>query len=413
MRRLTIFLLFLLAAPLSFTVAAETAPPEAAAGHVVVFEEVWRTVRDRFYDRDLHGLDWESVRETYRPLVETAAGEAARAAIVNRMLGELGASHTAYYTAADPAYYQLLDIFSGSLRRELARRFPGGVSYPGIGLFTRTVGDRVFVSGILAGFPADQAGLKVGDEILAADGAAWEPVGSFAGKLGRPVTLSVRRAPGAAPASLAVVPVAIRPDRAFLSAMEKSATIIEREGVRIGYVRVWSYAGGDYQELLERLLATGKLAEADALVWDLRDGWGGAQVDYLDPFIGAGPTVEITNRNGAASLANVKWRKPVAMLINEGTRSGKEILAYGFRKYGLGELVGTRTSGAVLAGSALLMQDGSLLLLAVADVEVDGERIEGVGVAPTVEVPFPLEYAGGRDPQLERALEILAQAVSG
>lgn len=411
MRRFAIGFLILLAMPLSVEARAEV-PPQAAEG-VAVFEEVWRTARDRFYDPGMHGLDWEAVRARYRPLAEAADSEAARAAVINRMLSELGASHTAYYTADDPAYYQLLDIFSGSLHRDLNRRFPGGVVYPGIGIFTRESAGRIFVSGVLAGLPADTAGLEPGDEILSVDGGAFEPVRSFAGKVGRTVSVSIRRTAQGAPETVEVAPATIRPDRAFLEAMEKGARVFERGGARIGYVRVWSYAGRDYQELLERLIATGPIKDADALVWDLRDGWGGAQADYLDPFIGAGPTVAITGRDGRTSLANVKWRKPVAMLINEGTRSGKEILAYGFRKYGLGELVGARTAGAVLAASAFLMQDGSLLLLAVADVRVDGERLEGVGVAPTVEVPFALEYADGRDPQLDAAIALLARAAGG
>ncbi|WP_371933082.1 S41 family peptidase [Bradyrhizobium sp. CCGUVB23] len=94
---------------------------------------------------------------------------------------------------------------------------------------------------------------------------------------------------------------------------------------------------------------------------------------------------QVTDRNSASELENVKWRKPVAMLVNGGTRSGKEILAYGFKKYGLGEVIGSRTEGAVLAATAFLI-DGGLLLLAVGHVQVDGERLEGDGVAPTIEV---------------------------
>ena len=70
------------------------------------------------------------------------------------------------------------------------------------------------------------------------------------------------------------------------------------------------------------------------------------------------------------------------MLINEGTRSGKEVLAYGFKQYRLGELIGHRTEGAVLAATAFLIGDDGLLLLAVEDVLVDGQRLEGVGVTP-------------------------------
>jgi carboxyl-terminal processing protease len=141
----------------------------------------------------------------------------------------------------------------------------------------------------------------------------------------------------------------------------------------------------------------------------LRDGWGGAVPEYLDLFNARAPTMQVTDRNGESEFEDVKWRKPVAMLINGGTRSGKEVLAYGFKKYRLGEVIGTRTEGAVLAATAFLI-GGGLLLLAVEDVRVDGERLEGVGVTPTIEVEAdPTSMAHG-DRQLERAVAVLSGA---
>jgi carboxyl-terminal processing protease len=96
------------------------------------------------------------------------------------------------------------------------------------------------------------------------------------------------------------------------------------------------------------------------------------------------------------------------MLVNGGTRSGKEVLAYGFKKNGFGKVIGERTAGALLAGTAFLLSDGSLLILAVEDAAVDGERIEGKGVPPSIEVPFDIRYAAGKDPQLDKAIAVLA-----
>jgi len=385
---------------------------EQPAADVAVFEEVWRTVREDFYDPTLRGLDWTAVKERYRPLAAAASSAEERSAVINRMLFELGASHTAHYTPADPAYYQLLDIFSGALRRPLRRLFPKGqVSYPGIGIFTQQINGKTFISGVLAGLPAQRAGLMVGDEILAADGQLFHPIESFAAKVGQKVTLTVRRRADASAKAVMVVPEQIRPNEAFLKAMEESARIIDAAGVKIGYIHVWSYAGTQYQQLLERELSSGKLKDAEALVWDLRDGWGGAEAEYLYLFTGRAPTTTLINRDGRQTQVNVSWRKPVAMLVNGGTRSGKEILAHGFKTYGIGEVIGERTAGAVLAGRAYLLSDNSLLLLAVADVLVDGQRLEGLGVMPTVTVPFPLAYAEGQDPQLDRAVEVLSRGV--
>ena len=105
--------------------------------------------------------------------------------------------------------------------------------------------------------------------------------------------------------------------------------------------------------------------------------------------------MQVADRDGETEFVGAKWRKPVAALVNGATRSGKEVLAYGFREYGLGPLVGAHTEGAVLAATAFLIGDEGLLLLAVEDVLVDGKRLEGVGVEPTIPVAFDRRYAAG------------------
>ncbi len=416
-RRGLLILLIGVSLGLSHPIRADEIPPTTAqhqqtSAALKVFEEVWRTVHEHFYDPTFHGLDWVAVGQRYRPLAAAAASDDARSAVINRMLSELAASHTGHYTASEPAYYQLLDIFSGTLRQPLRRLFPDGqVTYPGIGVFTRQLDAQVFIAGVLDGLPAWKAGLVVGDEVLAADGAPFHPIKSFASKVGKEVVLTIRRRSDVPTEEVLVIPELIKPNEAFLRAMEASARIIDANGVKIGYIHVWSYAGARYQQVLERELSSGKLKDADALVWDLRDGWGGADAEYLHLFGGRVPMTMLVNRDGRKSLANVTWRKPVVMLVNGGTRSGKEILAYGFKEYRIGEVIGSRTAGAVLAGRAYLLTDGSLLLLAVADVRVDGQRLEGVGVMPTISVPFPLAYAQGQDPQLDRAVDTLSRNV--
>jgi len=395
--------------------SAETAsqPDEAPVdSNLADFDQVWELVRDRFFNPHLNGLDWQQERARFRPDAASARSRKDAAAAINAMLARLGASHTHYYTPEDPAYYQLADIFAGALEhRGLARVFPqGDVSYPGIGVFTEADNQsRTFVTGVIEGAPAHGAGVLVGDEILSADDAPFRPVESFRGKVGSSVSLQIRRASGATPIAVSVSPTDLHPNEMFLHGLKASARVIVVDKARIGYVHVWSYASRRIQSALEDLMADGPLKDADALVFDLRGGWGGAQPQYLDLFNPRAPTMQVKDRNGETGFVDVKWRKPVAMLINEGTRSGKEVLAYGFKEYRLGELIGHRTEGAVLAATAFLIGNDGLLLLAVEDVLVDGKRLEGVGVTPTIEVPFDSRYAAGSDPQLDRAVQVLAR----
>ena len=75
---------------------------------------------------------------------------------------------------------------------------------------------------------------------------------------------------------------------------------------------------------------TTPLAAADALIVDLRDGWGGGSAEYLNLFNNRIPRWVTTGRDGDVKGIDTQWRKPVALLVDENTRSGKELLAWGF-----------------------------------------------------------------------------------
>jgi carboxyl-terminal processing protease len=386
--------------------------PTAASPQTKVFEQVWQTVNQNFYDPKFNGVNWQAMRQKYVAQAEQAQSPQAFAAVVNQMLAELQASHTRFYTAAETEYYQLAGIFRQGILRSLRPFLPNGkLEYTGIGIYTRDSGENTFIRAILDGSPAQQAGLKVGDRILSVDGKPFQAVQSFVGKAGQLVQIQIQRTPDVAPVEIAVTPKVFDPATMFLDAMKASVEVIERNNHRIGYIHVWSYADPIYQQQLERELSSDRLGNVDGLIWDLRDGWGGANPTYLNPFAAPAPELIFIDRDGDRSSSSLPWRKPVVMLVNQGSRSGKEILAYAFRKYRVGKIVGSKTAGAVLAGRAFIMQDGSLLYLAVADVLVDGKRLEGEGISPDRSVPFPIEYAQGNDPQKQQAIQTMLQTL--
>jgi carboxyl-terminal processing protease len=376
-----------------------------------LIEEVSRLVSEHFYDRAVVERVWAEARAAHTAALPADATSAEVAAALDAMLDELGASHTEHYVLGEIAYYELLDVFA---RDEFAARlrtlFPNGrIAYTGIGVVPRALEGRVFLAAVYHGSPAERAGLLVGDEIVSADGERFDPIDSFDSKAGVPVRLEVRRVEAGPIFPVEVMPRRIRPNEFFLSAMRASVRVIEREGRRWGYVRVWSYARRQYHRLLIEELAEGRLKDVDGLVLDLRGGWGGAQPEYTELFVGGAPIMTYVGRDGRENFANFRWRRPVVVLVDEGTRSGKEVVTYGLKRQGV-RVVGTRTAGALLAGRGFLLRDGSLLVLAVADVRVEGERLEGRGVMPDVVVPFRLPYAAGHDPQLDAALAELAHA---
>jgi carboxyl-terminal processing protease len=375
-----------------------------------LIEEVSCLVTEHFYDRGAVERVWAQARAAHTAALPADATREEVAAALDAMLDELGASHTEHYLPGELAYYELLDVFArNEFTARLRTLFPKGrIAYAGIGVVPRTLEGRVFLAAVYHGGPAERAGLLVGDEIVSADGEPFDTIDSFDDKVGGPVSLEIRRVEAGPTFSVEVVPRRIEPNEFFLSAMRASVRVVEREGRRWGYVRVWSYARRQYHHLLIEELAEGRLKDVDGLVLDLRGGWGGAQPEYTELFVGGAPIMTYVGRDGRENFASFRWRRPVVVLVDEGTRSGKEVVTYGLKRQGV-RVVGTRTAGALLAGRGFLLRDGSLLVLAVADVRVEGERLEGRGVMPDVVVPFRLPYAAGYDPQLDAALAELAQ----
>jgi Peptidase family S41 len=135
---------------------------------------------------------------------------------------------------------------------------------------------------------------------------------------------------------------------------------------------------------------------------------GGAPFDAAEMFVGRTPLTEMRDRQGKRLPGNVRWRKPVVAIIDEGTRSGLELFAYALKTNGI-PLVGTRTARAVLVSTAYMLLDDSLLMLAVMDVVTDGKRLEETGIEPDVLVEREIRYENGTDPQFDAALKTLAK----
>src|SRR5688572_30657375 len=144
---------------------------------------------------------------------------------------------------------------------------------------------------------------------------SYAPIASFQGKVGETVNLKVRRAAEAAPFAITVPVERLQPREVFLDAIRSSARIIEKDGRRIGYLRLWAFAFSEVEDLVIEFLASGLISDAEGLVLDMRGRWGGAPADATDLFVGRSPTVEMTDRDGDEHVANTSWRKPIVGII--------------------------------------------------------------------------------------------------
>ncbi|MHB2021551.1 MAG: S41 family peptidase [Candidatus Xenobia bacterium] len=406
--RFVLAALFLAAFTLSWQkVGAEDFRPctPESARHLV--QQSWRLVRDNFWDPHMKGVDWN--QQLHEALHEAAAvrTEADCHAIINRMLSSLHQSHTGLYDAADPMFWYLVGTFGNAPQRLLKH---GRVVFEDVGVFTQQTSGGTFVSAVLDGSPAQKGGLQVGDQIVSVGHHPYHGILSWSGLSGHAIPVEIRRRRDGPVLRLTLVPASVEPGQALVDATRRSVRIIERAGKRIGYVHAWSFTREDVQSIVYDAIGR-KFRGLDGMVLDIRDGLGGAGQDFMLPWLPHLPRLASTGRDGEEML--YPPRPPTTVvLINQGSRSGKEIIAYAFKKEGLATLVGSRTAGAVSAGRVFYLDDDSLLYVAVERIKVDGDELEGRGVDPDVVVSREIPWCAGRDPQLDAALS-QAAGVSG
>jgi len=376
---------------------AAPAQPRAAARFTARGDEIVALVRDNFFDA-ARAQAWAAKHRGYAAEVRDASAFAAR---TNEILAELATSHTAYYPRGGGEHPMLSAIFQDGLKTT--------PTYASLGIDLARTANGVFVRRVFPGGAGEAAGLRRGDRIVALDGKpppdATQPLVTRAGQ---PVRLTVQRKPTEPPIELRAVPVLVNPRQEWLAMQRTGSRTVGLNGARVVYHPMFSCAGAEAEAALRDALA-GELAAADALVLDFRDGWGGCRPELVDVFSPLAPTVTSIGRGDKRATTWKAWRRPVVLLVNGGSRSGKEVVAYALKQRHAARVVGERTAGAVMTGRVFPLSDGSLLYLAVADLLVDGARLEGVGVFPDVEVRDYLEYAGGYDMQLEQAFGLAAE----
>ncbi len=99
---------------------------QSSSSQVKVFESVWNTVAENFFDPNFNNVDWSKMKSRYQPQAATAKSTEQLAAIINQMLRELNTSHTHFYTQKEPAYYQIAAIFRQWLLKDLKPFLPHG-----------------------------------------------------------------------------------------------------------------------------------------------------------------------------------------------------------------------------------------------------------------------------------------------
>ena len=370
-----------------------------------MYREVWRIQRDYFYDPGHHGIDIAKAERLYAPYVDGIGSRSDLNYLFAEMLGQLSVQHMYVSGGAKP---ELKDTKVGLLgadyriaedRYQFARIFDGENWNP------------------QAKAPLTQPGLNVkpGEFLLAVNGrelrASDEVFSFFAGTVGKQTVLRVgAKADGAGARDVTVVPIASEQNLRNLAWIEGNRRKVDQlSGGRLAYVYVPDTAMPGFTSFNRYFFA--QVGKQGAVI-DERFNGGGQLADYIVDHLIRPLRTRIVTREGAVSDSpGAAIFGPKAMIINEFAGSGGDALPWYFRKAGAGQLVGKRTWGGLvgIGGYPTLIDGGSVTAPHMALYDLNGKwEVENVGVAPDIEVDHdPKLVRQGRDPQLEKAVEIL------
>jgi carboxyl-terminal processing protease len=358
------------------------------------FETVWKDIKDYFWDSKLGGVDWKKIGDSYRPQLTTVKNSREFTALMNKMVGELKASHTSYYDADDFEFYMIPAV----MQRDM-----NGHQCEHGGLMGKYLEDGSYeLTGIMDGGPAQKAGLHAGDVIVSADGNPFTTAGSFRGKEDKSVHLMVKRDGVGQPVAVDIMPAKQNLLKAFLAATRSSAKVTTVQGKKIAYIHLWTMANDQFKQLLDSEV-TGELHNSDGMILDLRDGFGGNPFGYSDVFTRPDVDWSAQFHNGFKNSFATGYHQPIVLLINGGTRSAKEFLSYQLQKVHRAKLVGTTTAGAFLGAGSFNVADRGVLEMAIQGLRVDGKLLEAKGVSPDINVAARHSYQTD-DAQYQAAL---------
>jgi carboxyl-terminal processing protease len=426
--------------PAAAPVTREKADDTRTAGRRTILDAVWKVVRDKHYDKNLGGVNWNAARARYEPLALAAPSEAAFYRTLNQMIGELGQSHMMVTGPGaqdddDGDAEELAPSPEGATPQHPPVRSAAGIGDPGVTV--RVIEGRPTVTAVRPSSSAAHQGLLPGFIVTHIGGRELR-VASESHRPLRPVEerfalrrLALRRlmGPAGSRVTLRYLDNEDRPGEVMLTRDEPKANAVilghlpplypEVKIEQLHDVGILSFNIFLLQPVLEdikRAVAGFKARHTRALILDLRGNPGGqgamaipVAAQFLDHPVTLGTIQfrDFTNTLVAKpELGVVPFSGPLAILTDEGTASASEILAAGLQEAKRAVVVGDATLGAVLPSIVTSLPGGAVMQYVVADFKTPrGVLLEGRGVQPdrrVIETRAALKT--GRDPVLDAAL---------
>ncbi len=379
-----------------------------------MYIDAWRMERDYFYDRNLHNVDYEGLLERHRPFVDRVSDRFELNDLLAHLVGELSALHT--FVGGGDLRRPADSVSPGSLGARLVRdEAKGGYRIDHIYRSDPEYKDN------LSPLAKPMSAIREGEVITTINGvptlSVLNPSLLLRNTAGQQVLLEVKPAVGSAPRKEIVVPITpyAEGDLRYAEWEYTRRLEVEKAGRGdIGYVHLRAMGGDNYTEWVKNFYP---IFDRKGLIIDVRHNRGGNIDSWILEKLMRKAWFYWQDRVGKPTWnMQYAFRGHMVVLCDEHTASDGEAFSEGFRRLGLGKVIGTRTWGGEiwLSASNILVDRGIATAAMTGVYGPEGEwLIEGHGVDPDIVVDnLPYATFNGKDAQLEAAVKHLQELIA-
>lgn len=367
-----------------------------------MFDHVWRQVKDKFYDKNIHGVDWEGYRKTYERFLPYINNNHDFQEMLSEMLGELNASHTGAR-------------YSGSW---------ASLQTASLGLFFDEdyTGDGLKIAEVIKGseIACKQTDVKSGCIIEKIDGteikAGMDYFPLLDGKIGKPVRLTIRPKSGRSfDVTTKGMSMNAVDDLLYKRWVDRNRQLVDSlSGGRLAYVHVKAMNSESFRTVYRELLSD-KNRNREAVIVDDRHNGGGWLHDDLCTLLNGKEYQNFMPRGNYIGRDPFnKWTKPSCVLICEDDYSNGHGFPMVYKTLGIGKLIGTPVAGTMTAVWWETMIDNTMVfgIPQVGCMTLDGKYAENTQLNPDITVyNTPEDFLNGNDRQLKAAIEEMMKQI--
>ncbi|MBN2790384.1 MAG: PD40 domain-containing protein [Candidatus Delongbacteria bacterium] len=366
-----------------------------------LFDEIYTSFKRGFYDPEMHGVNLDKMYDRFKKYMDQYHIADSFGFLIDEMIGNINSSHTGYYPNQESEVPALPVAVIGA-EFDFKDRMDKGLKI-----------SKVYFQSKLA----EVHDIKAGDVLLSVDDVNIERDTDidelFVNKVDDKIKLKIRS--GKIEEEISVKGLSSDYMLKYDDWVnDRKLKVDELSKGKVGYLHIRGMNESSYEKFLDDLFTDN--FNKEALIIDVRFNGGGYTHDRL---------IEVlTKKQYAYSSARwdhaVKrktpfdiWDKPSTVIINDRSFSDAEIFPTLYKDLGLGKVIGTPTSGAVIGTSSHTLMDGSSMRMPLAGWwRLNGENMEGNGTQPDIRIDMSFkDKIEDNDVQLERAVEEMLKAI--